>query len=218
MARDKNRMAGDALEASDAGQVVAEDLSAKEEGFRNALERNIGTEEYERIGAAGHDDPTKAGEYSAKEVISEFRNRGEGVSVDDGPGSMVEKYQGMVDEGTRFNKKATEFLKMRGVSFGDGTDPVDPEPTPDDPVETTPELPSPEPPKDETDPWPFAPGAGPGIGAGGGMSQQVQQDNDINTSITGSNNTVTNNQDNSVSQSSGGRYLDDWMKKHNFFG
>lgn len=49
------------------------------------------------------------------------------------------------------------------------------------------------------------------------QSQNVQQDNDVNTNITGDGNTVTTNQDNSVSQSGGSRYLADWMKSHNFF-
>lgn len=49
-----------------------------------------------------------------------------------------------------------------------------------------------------------APTPDPGpITGGGGMNQQVTQDNDINTSITGDGNTVTNNQDNSVSQMGG---------------
>ncbi len=202
----KTRMAGDA---------VAE-LSAKEEGFRNALDRRIGKDEYDRIGAEGHDRPNDRGQYDAAEVIAEFRSRPKGTSVNNGEGSMVEKYQSMVDSGTTFNKRATSYLQKQGVNFDMTGDPItDPEP---DPIEEAPEVPSipAPPPEDDQDPWPFPPGTMPGIS--GGMSQNVNQDNDIYTSITGDNNVVTNNQDNSISQSSGGsRYLNDWMTKHNFF-
>ena len=64
----------------------------------------------------------------------------------------------------------------------------------------------------EQDQWMQIPGAAPGPD-GGGMSQNVQQDNDITTSITGDGNTVTNQQDNSVSQG----FLGGYMRKHNFF-
>ena len=50
-----------------------------------------------------------------------------------------------------------------------------------------------------------------------GMSQNVNQDNDINTNIDGDGNTVTNNQDNSVGQYSGSTFLKGWMKDHDFF-
>ena len=43
----------------------------------------------------------------------------------------------------------------------------------------------------------------PGDPVNGSQTQNVNQDNDIITSITGDNNTVTNNQDNRISQSMG---------------
>lgn len=46
---------------------------------------------------------------------------------------------------------------------------------------------------------------------GGGMSQNVNQDNDITTSITGDGNTVTNDQNNSVSQG-GGDYAAEYAR------
>ena len=91
---------------------------AGSDGFRNELEKRLGTEEYERISPDGQQDPTKDGRYSAKEVISEFRERPKGVSVDEGPNSMVSKYQGLVDSGAKFNNKAKSYLENRGVSFG----------------------------------------------------------------------------------------------------
>jgi len=220
MARNKNRMAGDALEESDAGQVVAEDLSAKEEGFRNALERNIGTEEYDRIGAKGHDDPTDRGEYSAREVISEFRNAKKGgfSGVDDGDNSVVDYFKGLQADGATFNNRAKDYLSKYGFEFdGNKPDPVT-EPDPTEDVDT-PTIPAPTPPDDENDPWPFPPATGPGMPSPfGSQIQQVSQDNDVNTTITGDGNIVTTNQDNSVSQSSGGqRYLADWLSKHDFF-
>lgn len=91
---------------------------AGSDGFRNELEKRLGTEEYNRISPEGQQDPTKGGRYSAKEVISEFRERPKGVSVDEGSNSMVSKYQGLVDRGAKFNNKAKSYLENRGVSFG----------------------------------------------------------------------------------------------------
>ena len=42
---------------------------AGSDGFRNELEKRLGTEEYNRISPEGQQDPTKGGRYSAKEVI-----------------------------------------------------------------------------------------------------------------------------------------------------
>ena len=50
------------------------------------------------------------------------------------------------------------------------------------------------------------------------QEQNVQQDNDISTTIDGDNNVVNNNQDNSISQFGGGSesYLGSWMDKYRF--
>ena len=85
--------------------------------FRNNLEERLGTEEYDRISAEGQQDPRKDGRYSAAEVISEFRERPKGVSVNEGDNSMVSKYQGMVDSGSKFNNKAKSYLTSQGVNF-----------------------------------------------------------------------------------------------------
>ena len=200
-------MAGEALE----------ELSAKDEGFRNQLERRVGTEEYDRISADGAQGLDDSGRMTAAEVISEFRERPSGVKVNEGDNSMVSKYQEMVDSGTRFNGKAQSFLEGQGVNFGPGAE-TPPEETPD--IEDTPApiAAAPEP-EGENDPWPFPPGLGGGVvpAPTGSQIQQIQQDNDINTTISGDNNNVKNNQDNSISQSGGSRYLSDWMHKHDFF-
>jgi hypothetical protein len=86
-------------------------------GFRNALEERLGTQEYNRISAEGQQDPTKDGRYSAREVISEFRERPEGVSIDEGDNSMVAKYQGLVNDGAKFNRQARSYLEKQGVTF-----------------------------------------------------------------------------------------------------
>ena len=202
------RMAGDAIE----------ERSAKDEGFRNSLERRLGTEEYDRISPSGSQALDDQGRMTAAEVIAEFRERGDDVKVDEGDNSMVAKYQGMVDSGTKFNAKAQDFLKGYGVDFGGPGTTTPEEETPD--IDDTPapivSAPNPEP---GNDPWPFPPGLGGGMPSPGNTQiQQVSQDNDIYNNISGNNNTVTNTQDNSISQSSGTRYLNDWMKKHQFFG
>jgi len=50
------------------------------------------------------------------------------------------------------------------------------------------------------------------------QEQNIQQDNDITTNIDGNNNTVNNNQDNSISQFGGNTesYLGGWMDKYRF--
>ena len=85
--------------------------------FKNKLQERLGKEEYERISAEGQQDPRKDGMYSAAEVISEFRERPKGVSVNEGEDSMVSKYQGLVDSGSTFNKKAKSYLTSQGVNF-----------------------------------------------------------------------------------------------------
>ena len=89
--------------------------------FKNKLQERLGREEYDRISAEGQQDPRKDGMYSAAEVISEFRERPEGVSVNEGENSMVAKYQGLVDSGSTFNKKAKSYLTSHGVNFNKKT-------------------------------------------------------------------------------------------------
>jgi len=91
---------------------------AGSQGFRNALEERLGTQEYRRLSADGMQDPTQRGQYSAGEVISEFRERPRGITVDEDDNSMVSKYQGIVDSGSKFNNKAKSYLQDRGVNFG----------------------------------------------------------------------------------------------------
>ena len=41
---------------------------ANSDEFKNELQRRLGKEEYERIGAEGHDRPNDRGQYDAAEV------------------------------------------------------------------------------------------------------------------------------------------------------
>ena len=62
----RQRMAGEALTEG----TETSDVSARDEGFRNNLERRLGSEEYGRIGAEGLDAADDAGRYNAAEVKS----------------------------------------------------------------------------------------------------------------------------------------------------
>jgi len=207
--KDESRMAGKAIE----------EMSAKDEGFRNALERSIGTEEYDRIGKEGQDDPDSQGRYSAREVISEFRNRPKGTSVDEGDDSMVAKYQKMVNDGTTFNPRAQKYLERHGVDFGGDiiSDPItDPEPSPVEDEAPQPVSVTVSPTYDNE--VTFAPpGTAPGVDGYGGQSLQAFQNNPLTQTVTGDNNVTTAYQDNSIGQYGGSNYLNDWMRRHNFF-
>lgn len=87
---------------------------AGSDGFRNQLERNLGTKEYERIGEEGLQDADNKGRYSAAEVKSEYRNSGKTID------EMTEYFQGQADDGTKFNKRAKAFLKAKGVQLNNG--------------------------------------------------------------------------------------------------
>ena len=225
--RERNRMAGDALSEQDPAtdtesDVVAgtdSDQSARDAGFRNSLERNMGTEEYERVGARGHDDPDKGGRYSAREVISEFRNS------DTDTDEVAAHFKKLQADGVQFNQRARDYLSNKhGFTFdgngggdggddGGGTDPGTNNPDPGGDQE----------PGDQTiNP---TPGGGGGTdplpGTDNSQTQNINQDNDITNSINGNGNQVVNNQDNSISMSRGysgngsnSSWKDAWMKNY----
>jgi hypothetical protein len=177
---------------------------ANSDEFKNQLERRLGTEEYERIGKRGQDRPNDRGQYDAAEVISEFRNRSKGTKVDEGEGSMVDYFQGLVNDGAKFNNRAKDYLTKQGINFGGGGGGGgDDEPGPGNDVPAPTPVPSPTPTPGPS-PTPVTPGpSAPPPLFGNSQTQNINQDNDITTSITGDNNTVNNNQDNSISQSMG---------------
>jgi len=102
-----------------------------------------------------------------------------------------------------------DYARLTGKSIGSDDDDKggnnpNPSPTPTPtPIPTptpTPTLPNPIP---GPGPSPIIPMPEPGRGMFDGQQQQVIQDNDIVSNVTGNNNTVTNTQDNSISQSMG---------------
>ena len=176
---------------------------ANSDEFKNELQRRLGKEEYERIGAEGHDRPNDRGQYDAAEVKSEFRNSDKSVE------EMTEYYQGLADSGTKFNQRARDFLSAKGVTLGgggsgggdddssggdDGSGSGGTTPTPT-PTPTPSPTPGPIFPPAPTNPAP--------IFGTNTQTQTVNQDNDINSTVNGDNNSVSINQDNSVSQSMG---------------
>ena len=169
------------------------------------LRERLGGDEYDRIkesglqggiSTEGFDSSKKR--YSAAEVTAELRNRGD-KSVNDGEGSMQEYFQGLVDDGSRFNNKARAKLEGIGVNFGGGgsDNPGNETETPDVSIPETPDdTPNPSP-----NPGPSIPTLPPGLGSSStSQTQIVNQDNDIISNVSGDNNIVTNTQDNSVNQ------------------
>jgi len=179
---------------------MAERMAGDELKKYGSLGERFGEDYVDRVQADGLQDGNK---YSRKELASEFRYGRGDTSVDD----TVDKYQGMVDSGKfKGNNKAQEFLEMHGVNFGSGEDPVDipePEVTPDpDPVTSDP-APTVGDINIDTGSGPVEINPNPysgGSGGSGGQSQTVVQDNDQVSTVVGNGNTVTQNQDNSISQ------------------
>ena len=155
---------------------------------------------------------------TAREVISEFRERPEGVKVNEGEDSMVSRYQNMVDSGTRFNAKAREYLKGHGVKFSGNivNDPVtNPEP---DPIEESPSsvisAPAPAPITSTNNVTFGAPGTNPGVDD----VQQIAQDNDIYSTVYGNGNQVANVLDSRIDGYRPSRITTDFLSNYNFFG
>jgi hypothetical protein len=170
---------------------MAQRMAGEELTKYGSLGDRFGEDYVDRVKGDGRQDGNK---YSRKELASEFRfGRGD-TSVDD----TVAKYQDMVDSGKfKGNNKAQGFLEMHGVNFGNGEDPADvpePEVTPTPTVDDI-DIDTGSGPVDMT-PNPFAGGS---VGLGG-QSQTVVQDNDQTSTVVGNGNTVTQNQDNSISQ------------------
>ena len=215
--RERRRMAGDAMTEQDPATDTPTDETAREAGFRNSLERRLGSEEYGRIGARGHQDPDNAGNYSAREVISEFRNR-DGETVDD----VAAHFKKLQADGVTFNKRAKDYLTSKhGFEFGGNVEtPETPDSNPDE-GNTNPTVPTPEDQSPGDQVINPTPGGGGAVDPGS-MVQNVNQDNDIINNVSGSNNNIVNNQDNSISQMKGyggtnnSSWKDAWMT--NYFG
>ena len=199
-----------------------EDGSIRKAGQKiNRLRDRLGADEYDRVAESGLQgglqtpgiDSSKK-RYSAAEVTAELRNRGDRSVNGDGD-SMQKYFQGLVDDGSKFNNKAQAKLEGIGVTFGGGSDgggDSNPDPGGDDtppggggggttpppsvgPIVTIPEYESPYTPPD------FG-GIG-GVGdfiVGRDLNQNVGKTGDMTTNIEGStfgDNAVVGN-DNSV--------------------
>lgn len=161
-----------------------------------------------------------ADRYSALDVNMNIdKGRELGLNNDQIGRGIQQYYNGLKGSVKHGGATAKAMEKVFGMIGGPGSPEVKPtaEPTPEEPKpEPTPEpTPEPEAPKPEAPV--YTPPERPlyqeiiaGGGFGGG-SQNVNQDNDITTNVTGNNNTVTNTQDNSISFSPAARskYLRD---------
>ena len=174
---------------------MAERMAGDELKKYGSLGDRFGEDYVDRVKGDGRQDGNK---YSRKELASEFRYGRGDTSVDD----TVAKYQDMVDSGKfKGNNKAQGFLEMHGVQFGgsgedsaDIPDPVETGPVTSDPAPTVGEI------NIDTGSGPVDMNPAPIYGGGGSGGQTVVQDNDQTSTVVGSGNTVTQNQDNSISQ------------------
>ena len=189
------------------------------------LDERFGKGFSDRVMLDGLQDATDSGQYSKKELLAEFRRRPDGVNIDEGEGNLVDKYQALVDSGTSFNKRAEDYLAGHGVVFKrpmedmpedlmdvpvESFQPVNPREIPtfsSSPIQTITTSPS----IDEDD---FVPGL-----SGGGFdfdqTLNVNQDNDIYNAIYGSNNNVSNFQDNSIQNTGIAGYSDGQYAQRN---
>ena len=91
------------------------------------LEQRMGGDEFKRLSAAGMQDPTGKNKYSAKEVIAEFRGRGD-LKVDEGDGNIKQRFLDAQAGGAKFNQRAQNYLtEQHGFDFGQKGADVTPE-------------------------------------------------------------------------------------------
>ena len=175
--------------------------------FRDKIEERKGTEWYDNAKKVGdlHDahmsSDGETARYSGAEIRAEMRHGRGDMTTEE----LTKKYEDMYASGEiNLNGNAKEYLREHhganlvragegggggndGGGGGGGT--------------TTPETPTPVTPpvvEDETKPAPI--GYTPPRYGTGNQTQIVSQDNDINSTVNGDDNTVTNTQDNSVNQ------------------
>ena len=157
------------------------------------------------------DEPTKESA-DAKEALSRSeQNKRTREEIGNDPERMAERISGVDREAYDFDGYTDKEINMamQGSSFGDKDyarltgNPIDDDggkkpPVEEDPGDGTIDPPSGKPITDPPRNHPAIPDdqtIGPGFGVGG---QNINQNNDINSTVTGSNNTVTNTQDNSI--------------------
>ena len=156
-------------------------------------------------------EPTKESADAKQALSNSERNKQIREEIGNDPERMSQRISGVDREKYDFDGYTDKQINMalQGESFGDkdyerltgkslGGDepkPEEPDASIPTPVDSTP-APTPEP-KPETPGYtpPDYQGIGPGFGVGG---QNVNQNNDITSTVTGDNNTVTNTQDNNI--------------------
>jgi len=156
------------------------------------------------------DEPTQESADAKEALSNSARNKQIREEIGNDPERMSQRISGVDREKYDFDGYTDKQINMalQGESFGDkdyerltgkslGGDEPKPEAEPEKPVTVTPE-PTPEVKPEAptyTPPKPDYQGIGGGFGVGG---QNINQNNDITSTVTGDNNTVTNTQDNSI--------------------
>jgi len=178
---------------------MAGDVFAEGSEFRDGVEKRYGKEKYAELAAAGMQDPhvgsSGTERYSGAEVRAEVREGGMDKAY----------YEQLKKDGAKFNGNALDFLYDEfGLNFQGGGKNKKPTSETEAPGEgeveegTVNEVIN-----DITENETTSPGIPGGGSSVDGMNQDITQDNDITTEITGDNNTVENTQDNSISQTAG---------------
>ena len=218
MSDKKKRMAGDAVKEIYGGE--------KEYGSWGDTWDHGAEQQQLRASGSYDKDSDLAKQFAGmKENISSRVDDEEGWRQLDIDGSLKDPkaYQDLVEKwsGAGFDVRAIDMAKgfhssniavRRAGGAGTGEDVMGEDPSStEDPKPITPPTP---PAQGEQDPWESFPGGGYGVDS---QTQNVQQDNDINSTVTGDNNVVSNQQDNSVRQVGGSDFLGGYLKKHNFF-
>ena len=84
---------------------------------KSKLEERMGSDEFNRLAASGMQDPTSNNSYSAKEVMAEFRGRGD-KKVDEGDGNIKQRFLDAQAGGAKFNARAQKYLtEQHGFDF-----------------------------------------------------------------------------------------------------
>ena len=181
------------------------------------LDERFGIGFTDLVSPDGLQDPTNSGQYSKKELLAEFRNRPDGINIDEGEGNLVDKYQGLVDSGATFNKRAQDYLTGHGVVFGSDSEipndiefdigPVPVMPTPDSSNIPPEYLAAISKPTTQTISDSYVPDmddfGGSGVGSGIDFDQtlNVNQNNPIASYINGDNNSSNIYQYNGITNS-----------------
>ena len=192
--------------------AVEENRKAGSDEFKEALSRAQRNEQARE--ALLTDDEARAKRLSGVEFIDGFEN------FDGYDEKMVSQALQGGSWGDDDQRRYDRMMGKTDDDFGGDIvdDPItDPEPSP---VEN--KIPQPvnvtvSPSYDNDVTFGSPPGTAPGVDGYGGQSLQVAQNNPLTQTVTGDNNVTTAYQDNSISQYGGSNYLNDWMRRHNFF-